>query len=230
LDFFSWERFTLGFPEIFKALNVTFGMVLSALAIALVLGIIITIIRVRRLLVFEQLFKLYVSFMRGTPVIVQMYTVYYGLPVLTRLLFNIDIGRVDKIIFVVLALGLNEASFVSEIIRSAIQSVSTDQLDASYSVGLTYLQAFRRVIAPQALKVAIPSLCTQIVVLFHSTSLAYMFGIVDVMGKAQRISGITHHQLESLLSVTIIFVLVSIVLNRLFRLINSRKEVAIGGI
>jgi L-cystine transport system permease protein len=224
VQFFSWERMERVFLPILSSIQVTFTIVGVSFLLAFILSMALSLLRLKRLPVIEQLIKLYVSFIRGTPVVIQLYIIYYGLPKILWVFFHINIDRLDKIYFVTLTLALNEASFFSEIIRSSIQGVSANQLEAAYSVGLTYMQAFWRIIASQAFRIAVPSFCAEILSLFHSTSLAYLFGIMDLMGTAQKMNSLTHHQLEGYISVAVIFVVVSLLLEGLFRSLQNKKR------
>jgi L-cystine transport system permease protein len=219
-DFFSLGRIRAAFLPVLSGINITFGIMAAAFAIALILGICLMIIRIKHIPALEQLAAVYISFMRGTPIIVQLYLIYYGLPYVVMLLFHININRWDKIFFVTLAIGLNEASFFAEIIRGAILSVPQDQVEAGLSVGLTWLQNFRRVIAPQAMKVALPAMVVELITLLQSTALAYMFGIMDVISRAREMGSKLNHQLEPYICAAIIFIATCIMLELASRLLN----------
>lgn len=224
-DYFSWERFFDALPKILPYVSVTFEMLIGAEIIGLILGVVIAIVRLRKIPVLRQLFAVYVSFMRGTPVIVQMLVVLYGLPSLLALV-GIDINRMDKLYFVIIALGLNEAAFLAEIFRSAIASIDRTQFEAAFSVGLTWFQAFRRIVAPQAIRVAIPPYGVNLMGLLQSTSVAYMLGVVDIMTKAQMIGNAIRHSLEAFLVVMLIYVTFSLIIRGVFAAIDRKVNYA----
>lgn len=215
-----WEYF----PKILSRLHITLGIVLLATLIGFLLGTILALFRLYKVPVLNQLTLLFVSFNRGTPVIVQLFIVFYGLPILL-LLVGVDINRWDKLNFVIIAYGLNAAAFMSEIIRAAIMSVSVGQTEAAYSVGMTRYQAFIRIVAPQSVVIALPSLGTNMVGLLQDTSIAFSLGIVDVIGKVRAIGANTYHTMEGYIGASIIFIILSIMLEKLFSFIEKRAEI-----
>lgn len=221
--YFSWDEFRSSFPKILAKFPVTLEIVIVAMLIGLLLGIVLALFRIKKVPVLSQLAGIYISYIRGVPVLVQLFVVYYGLPMLLRH-FDIDTSSIDKILFIYVTYGLNQSGFMAEIIRAAIQSVPIGQTEAGYSVGLTESQTFRRIVLPQAVKVAIPNLETMFIMLFKSTALAYMVGIIDMMGKVKQLSVLTHRTLEGYTCVAIIFVVLSLVLERVFELVNKKLK------
>ena len=138
-------------------LNTMFIVILAS-ALGIAVGLLLAVARVNRVPVLNQLAVVYGSFMRGTPVIVQLFIVYYGLPMLFKQFFNINLARMAKINFVIVAYGLNTSAVYSEIFRGALSGVPIGQLEAAFSVGLSRWQAFRRIIAPQAFLSALPGI------------------------------------------------------------------------
>lgn len=215
-DFFSFQRVIEYFPKVLSKLPLTLNIVLISISIAIVLATAIATVRIKRLPVLNQLAVVYVSFVRGTPILVQMFLVYYGMPLFITFLVGRNItSEWNKLIFVYIAYGLNEAGFLSEYIRAAILSVPAGQSEAGYSVGLTGIQTFLRVVMPQAFRVLLPSFSTMLVGLLPATSLAYMLGITDMMGKVKAIGTVTFHTLEGYFCAAVIFVLASFIMERL---------------
>lgn len=203
------------FPSIISRFHITLLIVAFSLAAGTLLGFLIAIVRLYRIPVLNGLAIVYVSFIRGTPVIIQLFIVYYGLPLLLEVL-GLDITHWEKIYFVLAAYGVNNAAFMSEIIRSAIASVPPGQREAAYSVGLSRWQALRRVILPQAFLTAFPVFGTRVVNIFESTSLAFTLGILDMFGQAQAIGNRTYHELEGYVVLAFVFITVSMLLEKLF--------------
>lgn len=191
-------------PELLSRIHITLLLVFTATVFGMIFGSVLALIRIHKILILNQLVAIYISFVRGTPIIVQMFIVYYGFPAILMNL-GIDINRWDKLIFVIITYGLNTSAFMSEIIRSAITSVSIGQSEASYSVGLTKIQTFYRIIGPQALKTALPSISTTIVGLLQDSAIAFSLGIVDVMGEVQVLGARTYHTIEGYVAAGIIF-------------------------
>ncbi|EGO63833.1 amino acid ABC transporter permease [Acetonema longum] len=203
------------FPSIVSRFHITLLIVVFSLAVGTLLGFMIAMVRLYRLPVLNRLALVYVSFIRGTPVIIQLFIVYYGLPLLLETI-GLDINHWDKLYFVLVAYGFNNAAFMSEIIRSAIASVPAGQREAAYSVGLSRWQALHRVILPQAFLTAFPVFGTRVVDVFESTSLAFTLGILDMVGQAEAIGNRTYHELEGYVVLAVIFIAVSLLLETLF--------------
>ena len=155
------------FPKILSRFSVTLLIVVVSVAgwgvgLVLVLGFILAAARIFKIPVLRELAALYISFVRGTPVLVQLFVVYYGLPLLVAPL-GVDINHWSKLFFVLVTYLLNDGAFMSEIIRSSIESVPKGQREAAASVGLTTFQAYKRIIIPQAFKIAAHSFGTRVI-------------------------------------------------------------------
>ncbi len=222
-EFFDARMILRYLPALLSRVHITLTIVILATAAGLVLGTVVALIRMGRIPVLSQIAAVYLSFMRGTPIIVQLFIVYYGLPAALNS-FGIDINQWDKFYFIVIAYSLNEGAFLSEIIRGAITGVDVGQGEAAYSVGLTKWQAFRRIVAPQALLTALPSFSVNIVMLLQNTSLGFTIGLVDVMGEVKAISQREQHLTEGYIAAAIIFVALSLILQRLFTLVEKRLQ------
>lgn len=221
-NLFSWERVIKYFPKILEKFPITLNIVLVSTLIGLLLGILIAVIRLKKVPIIHQLSQIYISYIRGTPILVQLFVVYYGMPSLVKSLVGIDVTTWDKIIFVYVAYGLNQSGFMAEIIRAAIQSVPIGQTEAGYSVGMNGAQTFVRIVLPQSVRIALPGLETMFMSLFRTTALAYMLGVIDIMGKAKSIGVVTYHSLEGYVDAAIIFIITSIILEQVFHIINNK--------
>lgn len=211
------------FPKILSRFPVTLLIVAVSVVGGSVLGFFLACARVFRVPVLRRVSVFYVSFVRGTPVIVQLFIVYYGLPLVLSV-FGIDINRWSKLFFVLVTYLLNDAAFMSEIIRSAIESVPKGQMEAALSVGLTTARAYIRIIIPQAFRNATPALGVRVIGSFQSTAMAFTLGIIDMMGQVKAIGTRTNRVLEGYVDVAIIFVVVSFLLERVFARINSKID------
>lgn len=222
VDFFNWERFFTNIPQILPYLPVTFKIVFYATVFGVLLGIVVAVIRIKKIPVLHQLAGIYVSFMRGTPMLVQLLVIFYGLPIFMQQMFNINVNRWDKIIFVYITYMLNQGAFLSEIFRCSILAIPKGQMEAAYSVGLTQFQAFRRIILPQAARVAVPSFGSDFIGLFQNTSLAFLIGVVDIMGRAKTIGTATKHVLEAYIFIAILFIVISLIVKGFFYLLDKK--------
>ena len=179
------------FVRVLDKLPLTLLMTVLSLFFALLIGLGIAIIRIQKYRYIYGIATLYLSFTRSTPLLVQLFLVYFGLPQLL-LVFNIDINHWDRLVFAIMAFSFHTGAFMSEVIRSAYLAVGKDQLEAAYSVGMSYSQALRRIILPQAFLISLPNLGNNIIELLKDTSLAFTIGIIDIMGQVRIILGNNH--------------------------------------
>ena len=223
-DFFSLERLIENIPILLRYLPVTFEIVLIATTAGVVLAILLAAARIYQIPVAKWISRIFVSFILGTPILVQMFIIYYGLPLVLWNVFGIDINGWDKLIFVLITYALNQSAFLAEIFRSAILSVPVGQTEAGYSVGLTGVQTFMRIVLPQAFRVAIPSFSVNLVGVFQDTSLAFMIGIIDIMGKAKLLQTSTQHVLECYIIIAVVFVCISVAIRLVFRALDQKLQ------
>lgn len=216
-NLFSWQRLIADIPKMIPYLSVTFEMVLISTIFGSLLGLIVAFINIKKTPILHYINKIYISFMRGTPILVQLYLVLYGLPILIQPLIGGNIGREwDRIIFASIAFVLNMGAFFSVIFQSGIQAVNSGQLEAGLSVGLTEVQCFKRIILPQAIRVIIPPYGTAVVYLFQGTAIAFTVGVVDFMGRAKTIGSASGHVLEAYLLVVGVYIIMSFLIRVLF--------------
>jgi His/Glu/Gln/Arg/opine family amino acid ABC transporter permease subunit len=207
---FDFDYFLSAFPLILPYLPVTLLIAFSAMAFGLVIGTGAALIRIYRIPVLRQLATLYISFIRGTPLLVQIYLAYYGIPKLLQYVnaeigTDIDANRVPALVFVIFSCAVNVGAYLSEAIRSALLSIDRGQAEAAYSIGMTPFQAMRRIILPQALAVALPNLGNSFISLIKDTSLAFLIAVVDIMAAAKIIGGRSLRFFELYLAVAVIY-------------------------
>ncbi|WP_413479306.1 amino acid ABC transporter permease [Vibrio hibernica] len=196
-------------PILFRYLGITLEMALWGSIFALTLSVIIAIIRVFRVPVLNQLCQLYISFFRGTPLLVQLFLLYYGLPQVFPIMVGLDAFSAS-----VIGLTLHFASYMAESIRAAIIGIDRSQMEASMSVGMTTSQSMRRIILPQATRVALPSLMNYFIDMIKSTSLAFTLGVSEIMAKAQMEASSSFRFFEAFLAVALIYWFVVIIMTR----------------
>ncbi|ASK56653.1 ABC transporter permease [Vibrio tarriae] len=197
-------------PILLKYLGTTLEMASWGLVFALILALILANIRVFKVPVLDPLSQLYISFFRGTPLLVQLFLLYYGLPQVFPLLVGLDAFSAA-----VIGLTLHFAAYMAESIRAAIIGIDRSQMEASLSVGMTTAQAMRRIILPQATRVALPSLMNYFIDMIKSTSLAFTLGVAEIMAKAQMEASSSFRFFEAFLAVALIYWVVVLVLTRL---------------
>jgi His/Glu/Gln/Arg/opine family amino acid ABC transporter permease subunit len=190
-----------------------------SICLALPLALATALVRISRVPVLGQLAALYVSFMRGTPLLVQIYLSYYGLPKYLNWLgdrygWSLDVSGIPAIAFIYLAFTLNVGAYASEIVRAAIEAIDRGQMEAALSVGMTRWQGMRRIVLPQAFAIALPSLGNSVIALVKDTSLAFLVSVVEVMGEA-KIQGARGLQFfEVYLAAALVYWVVCIVIER----------------
>jgi L-cystine transport system permease protein len=221
--FFSWDNVLYFLPRVLSALPVTLMIVVVATLSGLVLGLLLAFPRLEHIPGLRQVCAVFVSFIRGTPILIQMFIVYYGLPMLL-MRAGVNITRWDKIYFIYITYGINTGAYFSEIIRSSILSVPRAQRDAAAAAGLTRAQAYYRIIIPQSITVAIPSLGTSITSLLQDTSLAFSLGILDVIGRIRALGVITTRVLEGYIVAAFIFIALTIMLEKFFGYIEVKTR------
>lgn len=217
-------------PTIIQKLPITLLMTGVSALIGLVLGFGVALIKIRKTPVVTQILSVFVSFMRGTPQLVQLFLAFYGFPLVVRWLndrmgWGIDVNGIPALLYVFVALGLNEAAYNSETFRAAIQSVDQSEIEAAKSIGLTNGQTMRRIILPSALIVAVPNLGNSLISLLKGTSLAFTVTVIDIMGQARIIAGSNLRFFEAYIAVAIIYWIICIAIEQLIRLLERRLNV-----
>ncbi|MEI8347185.1 MAG: ABC transporter substrate-binding protein/permease, partial [Pseudomonadota bacterium] len=158
------------FPLLLKSAGVTVMVSVTSMMVAIILGLLISLVRIYGRSPFRQAAYLYVEIYRGTPLLIQLYILYYGLP-------NVGISF-SPFVAAVLGLGMNYAAYESELYRAGIGSVPRGQLEASYSLGMNRRLAFRRIILPQALRITLPGITNDFIALFKDSSLVSVIAMV----------------------------------------------------
>lgn len=224
-SFFKWDAVLYFFPKVLSALPVTLLIVLVATVGGLLLGLLFALVRIEKVPVFNPLIRVIVSFLRGTPILIQMFIVYFGIPLLLKA-FGVNMTNFNKMAAIYITYALNASAFFSEILRSSILSIPASQMEAAWSVGLTQRETYIRIIFPQAIKIALPSLGTQMISLLQDTSLAFSLGIIDMIGKVKSLSILVQRSLEGYIVAAIIFILLSFVLEFVFRGLERKTQYA----
>lgn len=206
-------------PVILRFVPLTFGMAVGSMIGALVLAAILAVIRVLRIPVANQAAGVFISFFRGTPLLVQLFLFYYGLPQAIPAFVAID-----GVTAAMLGLTLHFAAYMAESLRGAILGVARDQWEAARAVGMTEGQTMRRIILPQAARVFAPTMVNYFVDILKSTSLAFTLGVTEMMGAAQKEAAGSFRYLESFLVVAIIYWIMVEVLSRVQAWLERRTE------
>jgi len=188
-------------------LIVTIPLTALSFAIALIIAVIVAMIQFAQIPVLKQICRFYIWIIRGTPLLVQLYVIFFGLP---------GIGiMIDPLPCAVLVFSINEGAYCAETVRAAIESVPKGQLEAGYCVGMSYLQIMRRIILPQALRTAFPPLTNSLISMLKDTSLAANITVVEMFMTTQRIVARTYEPLALYIEVALIYLIFCTVLTKL---------------
>lgn len=199
-------------PVLIQGAGLTLFFAIISMVLGLLLGFAVALVRVARIPLLSQLMAFYVSAMRGTPLLVQIFVIYYGLP---------SVGiEFEPVTAGVLALTLNVAAYLSESLRGAIAGVDRGQWDAALSLGLSWWQGMRFVVAPQALRLAVPSLANSLISLIKDTSLVSVITVSELMMTTKDLIAQTFQPLPLYLMAAAIYW----VLSALFEQVQKRVE------
>lgn len=208
-------------PKLLAYLNITLLIVGSSILLGLVIGMLVALPRLYNVPVLKRISQVYVSFFRGTPILIQLFLIYYGLPTILQWI-NIDISRVAVLYFVILAYALNSGAFVSEMIRASVSAVDKGQIEAAQSIGMSGYQTFTRIILPQALAISIPLFGNLVIGNLKDTSLAFTLGVMEMTGRSQTLGTATQHFVETYIALSLIYFVISMILEQIFLWLERR--------
>lgn len=194
-------------PVLATGAVLTMKFAVASMVLGLLLGLVVAITRIGNNRVLSAVAQGYVSLMRGTPLLVQMFVIYYGLP---------DIGiALEPTSAGILTLTLNAGAYLSESMRGAILGIGPGQWAASHSLGLTHIQTLRYIVCPQALRLAVPSLGNTLISLIKDTSLVSVITVTELLRSTQEIIAATFRPLPLYLAAAAIYWVLSTLLSRL---------------
>ncbi|GAU03665.1 ABC transporter permease [Burkholderia stabilis] len=201
-------------PVMVKGAVLTLKFAVASMALGLVVGLVIAIMRIGSNRLAAGLAQGYVSLMRGTPLLVQMFVVYYGLP---------DLGiTLDPTTAGIFTLTLNAGAYLSESMRGAILGIGRGQWAAAHSLGLTHMQTLRHIVCPQALRLAVPSLGNTLISLIKDTSLVSVITVTELLRSTQEAIAATFQPLPLYLAAAAIYWVLSTLLTRLQGRVETR--------
>lgn len=217
-------------PTLLKYLPTTLEITFFAMIIGLICGLLLAVVKISNIPVLKQIVAVFVSFIRGTPIIVQLYLTYYGIPIALKYLnyyqhTNLNINSVPPLLFVLLAFSLNEAAYNSENLRAALLSVDHGEIEAARALGMNRWQVLKRITIPEATVVALPTLGNAFIGLMKNTSLAFVASVVDLTAEGQIIAGNSYRYFEVYLSLSIIYWILTIITEQILRLLENRLTI-----
>ena len=188
-------------------LTVTIPLTVISFTIAMVIAVVMALIQFANVRVLKELARFYIWVVRGTPLLVQLYVIFFGLPSLGIVL--------DPFLSAVIVFSVNEGAYGAEIIRAALESVPKGQLEAGYCVGMSWWQIMERIVLPQAFRTAFPPLSNSLIGLMKETSLASNITVMEMLMSTQKIIARTYEPLALYIEVGMIYLMFSTILTKL---------------
>ena len=214
---FNFDLVVNSFPLLLVGAGVTIKITALSVALGVIIGLFVGIARISRIKILRVLSAVYVDFFRGTPLLVQIFLVYFALPVITG-------QRVDPFVAAIGSCGINSGAYVAEIFRAGIQSIDKGQMEAGRSLGMTWVQTMRYIIVPQAFKRVIPPLGNEFIALLKDSSLVSVIGFEELTRRGQLIIAKTYGSLEIWLSVAVIYLAMTLTISRFVAYLERRYK------
>ena len=205
------------FSDFMRGAGVTLELTAVGLTLGFVLGLLLALAKVYAPRWLSGIATAYIELFRGTPLLVQLFLIYYGLPSLGITL--------SQNLSAYLALGLNSAAYQAEYLRGAIQAIGPSQMMAGRSIGLSRWQTIRHIILPQALRLALPSWSNEPISLLKTTAVVFLIAVQDLMAKAKRAATITYNPIASYLAVAAVYLLMVFALNALLKWLERKTKI-----
>ncbi|EJS14963.1 His/Glu/Gln/Arg/opine family amino ABC transporter, permease, 3-TM region [Bacillus cereus VDM062] len=214
LDF---SAITPSIPYILKGLEVTLKIVAVSAVVGFILGTLLALCKIARIRVLNIAADIYTSIFRGTPLVLQLMIIYFGVPQMMGY-------EIPAFLAAVLAFSLNSGAYMSEVIRAGIQAVDKGQTEAAMALGIPYSKMMRNIIFPQALKNILPALVNEFATLTKESAVVTVIGATDLMRRAYIVGGETFKYLEPLLFVGLIYYILVIILTLVGKAIEGRMK------
>lgn len=217
----SWDMITEYLPELLAGAGLTLQLVALATVLGLVLAMIVALARLSKSPFLWAPAYGYVFFFRGTPLLVQLFLIYYGLSQFESVRSSVlwPILR-EPFWCALIAFSLNTSAYAAEIIRGAIQAVPKGQIEAAMAVGMSRLTQFRRVVLPQAARIGLPAYSNEVILLIKASSLASTVTLLDLTGVARSISAETYRPVALLTMAALIYLAINFTMTRFFNVLE----------
>lgn len=211
------ERIVPSIPFILQGIGVTLQIVIVSIILGVVIGTILALMKISRVKLLEWIATIYISIFRGTPLLLQLVTLYYAVPQLTGY-------KIEPFLAAVLAFGLNSAAYVSEIIRAGIQAIDKGQTEAAQALGIPYNRMMLNIILPQATKNILPALMNEFISLTKESAIVAVIGTVDIMRRADIVAAETYLYFEPYLVAGLIYYVLVMVLTMIGKAVERRMN------
>ena len=198
-------------PPLLMGARVTIGLTVTSVSAGVILALFLAIGKMSRHLLINKFCSAYIFFFRGTPLLMQLYFIYYALPMISPI-FIVRTGSqfFDRFVPAFIAFALNAAAYSAEIIRAAIQSIDKGQFEASRALGLSYPQTMRLVVIPQAIRRLIPPIGNEFIIVLKDASLVSMIALIDITRATRSIEGSTRSALVYLPAMALYLVITAV--------------------
>ena len=218
MDFLDFSFLTRYYTFFISGAKLTLFLAFFTVILGSILGLVLSLMRLSKSKVLSFIAAAYVEFVRGTPLLVQLYIVYYGL-------FIAGLGLPENVAGII-TLSLNSAAYVSEIIRAGITAVDIGQTEASRSLGLNAYQTMRYIIIPQAFKNILPALGNEFITIIKESSIVSVIGIHELMYNTGTVRGNTFKPMEPLIVAAILYFIMTFTLSKLLGIVERRMKVS----
>jgi len=215
---FDVELIVRSIPLLLAGATVTVQITALSVGFGLIIGMFVGIARLSALLPVRAVAAVYVDFIRGTPLLVQIFLIYFALPILLG-------TRIDPFIAAITACSINSGAYVAEIFRAGIQSIDKGQMEAGRSLGMTWPQTMRHIILPQAFKRVIPPLGNEFIAMLKDSSLVSVIGFEELTRRGQLIIARTYGSFEIWLTVALIYLIMTLAISRLVAYFERRCKI-----
>ena len=215
---FDFDLVVKSFPLLLLGAGVTVQITAVSVSMGMLIGMLVGIARLSKTWIIKALASIYVDFIRGTPLLVQLFLVYFALPIIVG-------TRIDPFIAAITACSINSGAYVAEIFRGGIQSIDKGQMEAGRSLGLTWRQTMRHIILPQAFKRIIPPLGNEFIAMLKDSSLVSVIGFEELTRRGQLIIARTYGSFEIWMSVAVIYLVMTFTISRLVDYLERRYKI-----
>ena len=202
-------------PLLIVGAGITIQITAISVGLGLIIGMFVGIARICNVKVLRALATVYIDFLRGTPLLVQIFLIYFALPMVVG-------QRVDPFIAAITACGINSGAYIAEIFRAGIQAIDEGQMEAGRSLGMSWVQTMRYIIVPQAFKNVIPPLGNEFIALLKDSSLVSVIGFEELTRRGQLIIARTCGSLEIWITVALIYLVMTLTISRLVSYMEKR--------
>jgi glutamine transport system permease protein len=212
---FQWNVVLETFPLLLSGVKLTVIITICGLLFGFMLGAAVGLMKLSRSLPVRKLAGTYVEAIRGTPLIVQVMFLYFGVPMAVGM-------RIRPMTAGIIAIAVNSGAYIAEIVRGAVQSIDPGQIEAGRSIGLTRTQTMRYIIWPQAFRRMIPPLGNQFIISLKDTSLLVVIGVAELTRVGQEIIAVNFRAFEVWLTVGVVYLMMTLTIARLLRMAEDR--------